>query len=500
MTRTSSVTIESAGRDHAHEPEPALLSAEEFARYGRHLDAPFRLRLVRRDGSIEVRCVELYRVLPGKRVVVRATLDERNVVLKLFLGSRAPRYRQREARGIAAIARCGVRVPALIDGGRLEAGAGEWLAFEFVANARALSEDDLADAGSRDAVLRALAQLHEGGVVQEDLHLGNFLVTSQRALYAIDGDAVRADTNGALSRRRSIENLALFLAQFPPREDHRVAHACETYAAERGWPRERLDHRHLATRVAQARELRVRRYLRKALRDCTEFHAEASASQFVVADRAALADDGLAAVLRDLSGAVDAAPKLKAGRSATVAEVSTESHPFGGPFVIKRYNIKSPSHALSRLFRPSRAYHAWRNAQRLRFLGISDARPRALVEHRVLRWLRRDAYLVMAKVDGIDLMRHATLEAGCSEPIVAAVVRLFSDLKELRLVHGDTKATNFIVTQHGVVLIDLDSMRRIGNRTRFTTLFDADLERFLENFSAFPNVQERFRSALAPLR
>jgi tRNA A-37 threonylcarbamoyl transferase component Bud32 len=339
--------------------------------------------------------------------------------------------------------------------------------------------------------------------VQEDLHLGNFLVTSERALYAIDGDAVRADTNGTLSRRRSIENLALFLAQFPPREDHRVAHACETYAAERGWPRERLDPAHLATRVARARELRVRHYLRKALRDCTEFHAEASASQFLVADRAALAD-GLAAVLRDLSAAVDAAPKLKAGRTATVAEVSTESNPFGnpcrGPFVIKRYNIKSPSHALSRLFRPSRAYHAWRNAQRLRFLGISDAQPRALVEHRVLRWLRRDAYLVMAKVEGIDLMRHATMDVGCSEPVVAAVVRLFSDLKELRLVHGDTKATNFIVTQHGVVLIDLDSMRRVGNRARFAVLFEADLERFLENFSALPTVQERFRSALAPLR
>jgi tRNA A-37 threonylcarbamoyl transferase component Bud32 len=386
-------------------------------------------------------------------------------------------------------------VPSLIDGGRLEGGAGEWLAFDFIADARPLTEADLADNATCATVLQTLAQLHAGGVVHHDLHLGNFLLTRRHDLYAIDGDAVRAIGTGALSHRHSLDNLALFVAQFPPRDNHRISRACRVYAMARGWPDEKMDPDDLEDRIAKARGDRVRRYLKKSLRECTEFHAERSSTSFIVADRAALAN-GLDEVLRDLTTAVDDSPKLKIGRTATVAEVSV---PSATPFVIKRYNIKNGTHALSRLFRPSRAYHAWRNAQHLKLLGVSDARPRALVERRVLRWLRRDAYLVMEKVGGADLAQHAAMEGGLSEAVIGAVVRLFADLKELRLVHGDTKATNFIVNRDGVVLIDLDSMRHVRSRRRFEARFDADLRRFLDNFTTFPATYSRLRDALAPL-
>jgi hypothetical protein len=282
----------------------------EVRRNGRRLDAPLRIRLGRASGATEVSCQELYRVLPGKRVVVRATLDDRVVVLKLFLGNGAPRYRQREARGIAAMARCGVQVPSLIDGGRLEGGAGEWLAFDFIADARPLTEADLADNATCATVLQTLAQLHAGGVVHHDLHLGNFLLTRRHDLYAIDGDAVRAIGTGALSHRHSLDNLALFVAQFPPRDNHRISRACRVYAMARGWPDEKMDPDDLEDRIAKARGDRVRRYLKKSLRECTEFHAERSSTSFIVADRAALAN-GLDEVLRYLTTAVDDSPKLK---------------------------------------------------------------------------------------------------------------------------------------------------------------------------------------------
>ena len=469
------------------------MTSQDFRRNGHDLPVPFRIRLLRDGVPVNVVCDELFRVLPGKRVVVRAVLDSAPVLLKLFLGPRARRYREREARGLAALSSCGVAAPGVVASGALADGGGEWLALVFIEDARALKEHDLADATLLEGVMAALAKLHDRGVTQDDLHLGNFLLTAAR-LYAIDGDAVRANGRRTLDRNRSLENLALFFAQFSPRNDHRVREACRVYAGARGWLAERIDPDEVMPLLTRARERRVQRYLRKTLRECTEFHCERRFFRFLVCERDALAA-GLGTLLDDLDGHIARGRTLKAGRTATVTEVAFA----GGTFVVKRYNIKSLGHAVSRLFRPSRAHRAWQNAHRLRFLGVSDALPRALVERRVGA-LRREAYLVMGKVEGRDLLSLVGSAGECSDEVVGAVRRIFADLEHLGLVHRDTKASNFIVGPRGVTLIDLDAMRRPSGRARFERMFAADVERFLCNFAALPRVEARFREALERLQ
>ncbi len=61
--------------------------------------------------------------------------------------------------------------------------------------------------------------------------------------------------------------------------------------------------------------------------------------------------------------------------------------------VVKRYNIKTLIHWLKRFWRPSRAWHSWREGHRLSVLGIATPQPLAIIEN---RWcgLRGSALLI----------------------------------------------------------------------------------------------------------
>ena len=105
---------------------------------------------------------------------------------------------------------------------------------------------------------------------------------------------------------------------------------------------------------------------------------------------------------------------IKAGNTATVARLYVG----GEALVVKRYNIKSWRHALSRMWRPTRAQRAWQNAHWLRKLGIATFQPVALIEHR-FGPLRRYAYLVMRDVGGIDLReRFGTSHSGAGRVVL----------------------------------------------------------------------------------
>jgi hypothetical protein len=65
--------------------------------------------------------------------------------------------------------------------------------------------------------------------------------------------------------------------------------------------------------------------------------------------------------------------------------------------------------------------------------------------------------------------------------------KLFVRLRENRIVHGDMKATNFLICQQpgaGVALqvVDLDACRPEFDRARFRKYFSRDLRRFYANW------------------
>lgn len=465
------------------------LDVSALAEAGRDVPERFRLSLGLSaagpdlaGGDVEVCCHEILRLLPGRRLVARVTVDGRDAVMKLFLGTGAVRYCRREAEGCARLAAAGVATPRFL--GRLgstgrSATPARGLLFEHVAVAAALGAND--DEGACLAAAQ-LARLHAAGCRHHDLHLDNFLRDAAGRVWLVDGDGVRA-ARAPPGRRSSLHDLGVLCAQRPPLADAGLDPLYRAYAGERGWPADGVAALAAATR--RHRRARLRGYLEKALRDCTEFRCERTWQRGVLAVRAAWGDE-LAAFCADPQPWCAGAEVVKGGRSATVLRGFLD----GQPRIVKRYNVKGPWHWLRRALHPRpRFRRAWLNGQRLHLLGIDTARPLALVERR-FGPLRGVAYLVMEDRGRIDLATEIDRH-GLSDARLAEVVRLFRALGLAELTHSDTKATNFLLDERGLCVIDLDSMREGSSGVA------RDIARFFANFDTRPEIRARVEAAFA---
>lgn len=464
--------------DDAH--AAVLLPGAELARLGRALPTAFDVSIVTTDGAVTLHCEAVLRVLPGRRIVARAVVDGHTVLAKLFVGSRASVERQWEEGGLSGFVRAGVATPEIVARGTI-AGGGEALLFEFLDDAQPVDASDLSQA------MPIFARLHAHGVVQNDLHAGNLLRTA-RGLFLVDGGAVSGmGMDKPLSLHASVRNLALFLAQFRIRAEAGFVAAWHAYSVARGYKTIDADGRELLEAVHRARRARVHDYLRKVLRDCSEFHAERRFDRYLVCDRASF-KGGIAALIDDIDAQFERGYVIKAGNTATVARLYVD----GEALVIKRYNIKSWRHALARMWRPTRAQRAWQNAHRLRLLGIPTFHPIALVEQR-FGPLRRGAYLVMRDVGGVDLRERF------ANKHIQMLQGLFGDLARAGLVHGDTKSTNFVDVGGTIHLLDLDAMRAPRTKRGLRRGTARDVARFVSNWTDSVTIRAALTRAFAAL-
>ena len=452
------------------------LEPDDLARLGRDVEVPFSIAL---DGE-PCRISRIFRLLPGRRLTALGHWRGRELVVKLFMGAGAVRYCNRERRGVERLLASGVPTPELIGDADGSQGA-RALLFRYLVDAEPLTPGDVD--GALMAV-RLLARLHGCGLAHRDPHLGNF-VCSGGELFVVDGDAV-----GRLGRRgegAELKALAGFLAEHPPAPDAWLEALLDGYAESRNWT---VDAGRLARAkklLAAARRRRVRRYLAKTERSCTEFQVRKSWRRRCLMKRA-WGGDGMAwaeAFAEDPEGFLGPAEIVKDGRSATVFRLKLA----GSSVIVKRYNIKGPGHRLRRWFK-RRALIAWRNGHRLELLMIPTAAPLALIER---RWgpLTGQCYLIMEDKGRLDLATEVDAE-GWLPGRLDQLVELFQQLKTAELGHGDTKATNFLVHDNQVHLIDLDALAPRRDPT-------ADLARFLDNFDANLRAQAETHFAAAGL-
>lgn len=460
---------------------PPLMNGKSLRDAGRDPAVPFCINLG--DGR-ELVVRRLLRVLPGKRIVGEAELNGRRVLAKLFVAEASRRHWQKECAGIEALAAAGIATPELLEAAVLAEGGHALLTAyldpaESLADAWANVSRDLAGNAGAIAVLapalNVLGQMHRAGLVQDDLHLGNFL-RSEGCLFVIDGDAVRAVSPGkALDAEQRAGNLAILLAQLSPAWDR---HQAELLAAYAGSEVDcRLPIEHLQREVWRVRDWRLKDYLGKTVRDCTLFSVNRTMTRFTACARQTAAI--LAPLLADPDKALAGGTVLKKGNTCTVAHASSAI----GECVIKRYNLKSASHALARFWRPSRAWHSWREAHRLCFFGIATPAPLALVEER-LGPFRRRAWLVSAFCAGSNLQEHLHAD---SEPPAAeakAISTLFETLCQLKISHGDLKATNLLWHEGRIFLIDLDATVQHRTAEAHARAWRRDRARLLRNWPA----------------
>ncbi|MCF6355934.1 MAG: lipopolysaccharide kinase InaA family protein [Candidatus Polarisedimenticolaceae bacterium] len=459
--------------------EPALMLDER-----RLLDDGRVLHLLRR-----------VRWLPGKREVWQARLDEQQVFAKLYLDPRRCQLHwQRELDGTRAFQSRGIATAELCYAGRLsDAGSPVIILTQLPEPQSLRAAWEEGDPEQRQHLLRAmmavLAQHHQAGLCQADLHFGNFVI-SQGVTYSLDGDGVET-VEGELDQQRSLANLGLFFAQIPPEWEASVPELYGCYLTGREWDQP-PDSRRLLQQIQRARAQRWNERRSKLLRECTAFICKKRAGYYAVVSRERDSPE-LKTLLADPDASFPGRDQaLKNGNTCTVWAARAGSQ----KLVIKRYNVKGLLHGLKLSTRPGRAMISWENAHRLLFYGIATPNPIAVVK--IKRGpLQPIAYFLAEAVDDVDALSWF-LQPAISMDEKAAMAKkittLFAQLEAQQISHGDLKATNILIADAKPLLIDLDAMQQHEGEASFSKAWKRDLQRFMRNWKDAPEIEQLFSS------
>ncbi len=418
------------------------------------------------------------RHIEGRRSVYEGTAECGAVIVKVYRSAvQGRRHFRRDLRGFERLARRGIPTAAVAAGGRCNEG---WaLALEKIAGAEDVHTlfEGLSDWGAKQrigaAIFDLLGRMHEAGVLQRDLHLGNFLWDGQ-AVYAMDPAQMRFYSK-PIHRSRSLRQAAALLGSFLTLGREEKTALLDVYAQRRGWGREvgltdRLERS--ARKMVLAAQ---KKGLRKTLRNSKRFVVLNPDGRRGVFVRSAFEGVALGDFIATVDAAMEAGQILKRGGTCFVSRIDLR----GQAIVVKRYNYKGLWHSLRHTIKGSRARKCWLLGHRLCGAGIACARPLGFLEQRRLGLIRQ-SYILNTFIEGPDL--RCFLQAPeLSEETKRAVIRhteaLLERLAECGMTHGDPKPSNILIDgTNEPALIDLDSIRH--HRLFFTrTLYAGKMKK-----------------------
>ncbi len=463
-----------------------------------NFDSPFRLKLL--DGD-EIAIEKVVRIMPKRRLVAFGVWQGKPVVVKLFFDAkRAYHHVEKELNGIDLLKTNKIPSPTLYYQTYTEDKQTHVLILERIFHADSL--DTLWQERQSievilpllQAVIIEIATQHVLGVVQHDMHLKNFLVTD-KVIYTLDGGQIELFPH-LLPKKTSMQNLALFLAQFGVGVKAYQEKLFRYYAKARGWILKQQDIDDLFLLIKNWNEIRWRRYLRKIFRPSTDY-AKLTTWRMKGMYRRKDAGKEFNYLLKnpDIAFTHTSRVMLKQGRSATVVKVTLD----GREYVVKRYNIKNGWHRLRRTFRHTRARKSWCLAHKFDLFGVNTAKPVAFIERKLLGF-RGKSYFVMEYIPGeqanLFFAKHRQEEAKTAA-MLARVVHLLRSTAKLEITHGDLKITNILINnREQPVLIDLDGAQEHASLSSLRFAWQKEIKRFLRNFEDQPSLREKFKLEL----
>jgi tRNA A-37 threonylcarbamoyl transferase component Bud32 len=442
---------------------------------------PIAIEPVSSDGrSQTVTCLRLLRDLGGKRKVFDAIWNQQPVTVKIFTDPLKAKYHmKREWRGLRLLQERGLSSPTPLFCGRSKQG-GWAVVTKKILDAPTIREiwDGADDEGIKHQLLRMvgkeLAAQHSKGVLQKDLHLGNFLLQGER-LFALDAAQMRFFPH-QVDRRKSVSQLALLKCNLPADEMDSFAEICKDYFRARGWDFDKSDEELLRNQASLYWKAAIRRELKKCIRTSRRYLKVKTGRYIAVFSRDFSQGADLPGFIEKVDELITSGQVLKVGNTSYVARSTWN----GKDIVIKRYNHKGFLHSLRHTIKRSRARRSWVSAHRLSLVGVATPRPLAYIEHRKgpLVW---KSYLVTEYVAGQKLGDFLIDSGTDSDKCVEAVKginKLIEKLKKYRIIHSDLKDSNILVTESGPVLTDLDSMKVHRLSWTYNLSHRKDLRRF----------------------
>lgn len=448
-----------------------LFTAGQLVQHQRNIPSLFAIKLSEQKECLE--CRQIFRLLPKRRLVCLATQNNLAILVKLFIHpQKAKTDYQKELNGYNKLNQTKLLIPK-----RLEHGCWEentfYIIYEYLANtislSQALKHKQYAN-GLIQQMLGSIAIMHQANLQQIDLHLDNFLLQDNK-LFCIDFGEI----NALESLPNRTKNLADILSQFPIAQDTHLAERLNYYNHQLS-DSTAISLREIQQSINSWRGWRIKKYLQKAGRNCSEFIKKQSWNEYMVVRREY---DGpeWQRFCAQLDTLMESAERLKDGNTATVCLL-----PFNNQqLVVKRYNIKNFKHLLSRFWRPSRAWNSWQNAHCLAVLGISTPKPIAVIEKR-FGGFRHKAYFITEYNANPDALSIYNKKHIFTSEQIEAFKSLFDSLAKAQISHGDMKGNNLLLDDEKIALIDLDAMKQHGNYNNFYKAHLKDIRRFLQNW------------------
>ncbi len=155
--------------------------------------------------------------------------------------------------------------------------------------------------------------------------------------------------------------------------------------------------------------------------------------------------------------------------------------------LVKRYNTRGIWHAIRRSFRKSRADNCRNMVRLFARAGIYTA-PNVAVIQEWFGPFKLRSWFISEYIEG-ELMVHYFADladeahSGAElDKLKTNTVNLFRSLRAWQLSHGDLKASNIILSEGRLYVIDLDAARAHKNKTSFSRAHQKDQARFMKNW------------------
>jgi len=448
----------------------------------------FQLSIITNSAESEretVRCQKLLRSLDGNRQVYEAEWGKKQIILKLFSDKlRAGRHLRREWDGLELLKQKGLSSPRALFKGQTKDGykavAMEKIG-ESVTTLEAFNktEDREGKLSLLLAVCKEVARQHNEGVLQKDLHLGNFLLDDDR-VFAIDVAQMRFHS-GAVKKRKGLCKIAMLMHPFLEANEEWIEKVISNYLAIRGLDFEKSDSTFFKKRLSASKTKGMRRGLKKILRTNKRQQRVISKGFAGMFEKEFCDGAKFSEFVRQVDLLMDEGEILKNGNTCYVSRLSWN----GQNVVVKRYNYKGIIHSVRHTIKGSRARRCWVNAHRLLTLNVATPKPIAYFEKRRNGILWK-SYLVTEYVAGQNLhtfLRDNNVTEQQRSIIIGQVEELLDRLGSYRITHGDLKHTNILITTNGPVLIDLDGMMVHRYKWTIKNKRSKDIFRFGKAFS-----------------
>jgi len=439
-----------------------------------------------------ITCTRILRTVKNKRITCLGERGNHRVLVKLFFHSRrAENHWQRSDKGCRIFTERSITAPKIIYSGYLSEHEIYVIVFEYIENAvqfgkaLACAPNEEERQELLDRLIGCLAMHHQQGIIQDDLHVGNFLLRGKE-IYSLDGDHVRSYRH-PIGKCRSLANLGKLLSYFFPINEATVKEKHQAYCSARGWQIAAKDIRRLVYLSKRILKRRSAKSMRKIYRHGSTFSVCKKQDYYSIRnlnawnDKFKLAFDNPERIITESDG-----EQLDGTRqyhlSIDTSPIMLYSARILGIRFLRRFGIIS---------------QIWRNAHRLNRLKIHTLRPVALIEKRESPIIWR-AFLIVESREGILAREFFSSDSVSSSDKYIVAERIATALlvmKQTGIAIRGVSSTNILISDLEPVFLDVLQLNRKAFYSR--SIVSKEVREFLRGWDNEPTVHklflERFR-------